>query len=137
METLGSTRPAAGLSFARAVIGIAGVMHLSASVLLLLAPYSFFMLIGHFPPYNRHYTGDLGAFQLPLGIGLLLAAREPSRYRVVVLMAAAANLLHALNHIYEGLISPTTFVYWIADVGPLLLMSVVLMVAYLRPAQPE
>jgi peptidoglycan/LPS O-acetylase OafA/YrhL len=137
METLHLTRPAAGLGFARVVAAIAGIIHLTTSLLLLLAPYSYFMLLEHFPPYNRHYFGDLGAFQLPLGIGLLLAAREPSRYRVVVLMAAAANLLHALNHIYEGLISPTTFVYWIADVGPLLLMSVVLMVAYLRPAQPE
>jgi hypothetical protein len=88
-----------------------GVLHLAASLLLLLAPYSFFMLIEHYPPYNRHNAGDLGALQLPLGIGLLLAAREPSRYRVVVLMAAAANLLHAFNHIYKGLISPTTFVY--------------------------
>lgn len=40
-------------------------------------------------------AGDLGALQLPLGIGLLLAAREPTRYHVVVLMAATANLLHA------------------------------------------
>jgi hypothetical protein len=68
---------------------------------------------------------------------LLLAASWPFRYRLVVLIAAAANLLHALNHIYEGLISPTTLVYWIADVGPLLLMAVVLMIAYARSGQPE
>ena len=137
METLQATRPATRLGFARAVIGIAGVVHLSASVLLLLAPYSFFMLIHHFPPYNRHNAGDLGAFQLPLGIGLLLAASQPFRYRLVVLIAAAANLLQALNHIYDGLISPTTLVYWIADVSPLLLMAVALTVAYARSGQPE
>jgi hypothetical protein len=137
METLQATRPAAGLGFARAVIGIAGVVHLSASILLLLAPYSYFMLLEHYPPYNRHYTGDLGAFQLPLGIGLLVAASQPFRYRMVVLIAAAANLLQALNHIYDGLISPTTLVYWIADVGPLLLMAVVLMIAYARSDQPD
>ena len=114
------TRPAARLGFARVVIGIAGIVHLTTSLLLLLAPYSYFMLLEHFPPYNRHDAGDLGAFQLPLGIGLLLAAREPFRYRVVILIAAAANLLHALNHIYDGLIMPTTLVYWIADVGMLL-----------------
>jgi hypothetical protein len=137
METLHATRPAAGLGFARAVIGIAGVAHLSASVLLLLAPYSYFMLFEHFPPYNRHDTGDLGAFQLPLGIALLLAASQPFRYRMVILIAAVANLLHALNHIYDGLISPTTLVYWIADVGLLLLMAVVLTIAYARSDQPE
>ena len=95
------------------------------------------MLIEHYPPYNRHDAGDLGAFQLPLGIGLLLAAGQPFRYRMVVLIAAAANLLHAFNHIYDGLISPTTLVYWIADVGPLLLMAVVLMIAYARSDQSE
>jgi hypothetical protein len=137
METSHSTRLATRLGFARVVIGLAGVMHLAASVLLLLAPYSFFMLIAHFPPYNRHDAGDLGAFQLPLGLGLLLAARKPFRYRVIVLMAAAANLLHALNHIYEGLIMPTTLVYWLVDVGPLALMAVALMIAYLKAGQPE
>jgi hypothetical protein len=137
MEALHLTRPAAGLGFARAVIGIAGVVHLSASVLMLLAPYSFFMLIEHFPPYNRHYIGDLGALQLPLGIGLLLAASEPFRYRMVVLIAAATNLLHAINHIYDGLMGPTTMVYWLIDVGLPLLMAVALMVAYVRSRQPE
>src|SRR5215510_7557725 len=124
MKTIPMTRPAARLSFSRVVVGIAGIIHLTTSLLLLLAPYSYFMLLEHFPPYNRHDAGDLGAFQLPLGIGLLLAAREPLRYRVVILMAAAANVLHALNHLYDGLISPTTLVYWIADVGLLALMAV-------------
>jgi hypothetical protein len=94
------------------------------------------MLLEHFPPYNRHAAGDLGAFQLPLGIGLLLAAREPLRYRAIVLIAAAANLLHTLNHMFEGLIMPTTPVYWIADVGVLLLMAVALTIAYARLGQP-
>jgi hypothetical protein len=124
------------MRFARAVVGIAGVVHLATSLLLLLAPYSYFMLIEHFPPYNRHDAGDLGAFELALGIGLLLAAREPFRYRLIILMAAVANLLHMLNHIYDGLIMPTTLVYWIADVGLLALMTVALMVAYARPGQP-
>jgi hypothetical protein len=95
------------------------------------------MLLEHYPPYNRHDAGDLGAFQLSLGLGLLLAAREPMRYRLVVLMAAVADLLHAFNHIYDGLIMPATPVYWIADVGPLAVAAVALMVVYLRLGQPE
>ena len=137
METVQLRRPVTRLNFARVVLGIAAVIHLATSLLLLLAPYSYFMLLEHFPPYNRHDAGDLGAFQLPLGIGLLLAAREPLRYRVVVLMAAVANLLHTFNHIYDGLIGSTTIVYWIADVGPLALMAAMLMVAYVRLGQPE
>jgi hypothetical protein len=124
-----------GINFSGVVVGVAALIHLATSLLLLLAPYSFFMLFHHFPPYNRHDAGDLGAFQLPLGIALLLAAREPWRYRVVVLMAAAANLLQAFNHIYDGLTMPTTLVYWIADVGWLLVMAVALLVVYMRSAQ--
>ena len=137
MKTIPMTQPAARLGFARVVVGITGTIHLATSLLLLLAPYSYFMLLEHFPPYNRHDAGDLGAFQLPLGLGLLLAAREPSRYRTIVLMAAADNLLHALNHTYDGLSSPTTFVYWIADVGTLLVMAVALFVTYARSGPPE
>src|SRR5262245_40259763 len=137
MKTVPMTRPTARLEFTRVVVGIAGIIHLTTGLLVLLAPYSYFMLLEHFPPYNRHDAGDLGAFQLPLGLGVLLAAREPLRYRVVILMAAAANFLHAFNHIYDGLIMPTTLVYWSADVGTLLVMAVALMVAYVRLGQLE
>jgi hypothetical protein len=137
METLQATRPTIHQDFGRVVIGSAGIMHVAVGALLLLAPYSYFMLLEHYPPYNRHDAGDLGAFQLSLGLGLLLAAREPMRYRLVVLMAAVANLLHAFNHIYDGLIMPATPVYWIADVGPLAVAAVALMVVYLRLGQPE
>ena len=137
MKTIPMIQPAARLGFARVVVGIAGTIHLATSLLLLLAPYSYFMLLEHFPPYNRHDAGDLGAFQLPLGVGLLLAAREPLRYRVVIVIAATANLLHALNHIYEGLISPTTPVYWIADVGMLIVMTIALYVTYGGLEQPQ
>jgi hypothetical protein len=137
MKTVPMTRSAARLSFVRVVVGIVGLIHLASSLLLLLAPYSYFMLLEHFPPYNRHDAGDLGAFQLPLGVGLLLAAREPLRYRAIVLIAAAANLLHALNHMFEGLNMPTTPVYWIADVGVLLLITGALMTTYIKLGQPE
>ena len=43
----------------------------------------------------------------------------------------------ALNHIYDGLIMPTTPAYWIVDVGPLVLMAVALMIAYVRLGQPQ
>ena len=132
MEVVQVSRPGLGLGFARAIVGIAAIIHMTTGVLLLLAPYSYFMLLEHFPPYNRHDAGDLGAFQLPLGVALLLATREPLRYRVVVLIAAAANLLHALNHIYDGLTMSTTAAYWIADVSPLALIAVALMGAYIR-----
>src|SRR5215217_5758948 len=88
-----TTRP----TIAQTVVAIAGVLHLLVGLAMLLAPMWFFVTIGTFPPFNRHYTGDMGAFQLALGAGLLFAARAPGRQRLLIGAAAAGNLLHLLN----------------------------------------
>jgi hypothetical protein len=64
--------------FTQMVVGLAGVAYLLTGIALLFAPAWFFLAIGHFLPFNRHYEGDLGSFLLPLGIGLLVAARDPA-----------------------------------------------------------
>jgi hypothetical protein len=95
-----------GVSYARftqIVVGLAGVAYLLTGIALLFAPAWFFVAIGHFQPFNRHYEGDLGSFLLPLGIGLLVAARDPARNIWVIRVAAFGSLLHVLNHIYDAL----------------------------------
>ena len=89
--------------FAQIVVGFAGVVYLLTGIALLFAPTWFFLAIGHFVPFNRHYEGDLGAFLLPLGIGLLVAARDPARNIWVIRVAALGSLLHVCNHIYDAL----------------------------------
>jgi hypothetical protein len=76
------------------IIGATGLFYLLKGVALLVAPDWFFATIGYYPPYNRHYAGDAGALSLPLGIGLLLAARHPARQRSVVGIGAGVSLLH-------------------------------------------
>jgi hypothetical protein len=87
----------------RIALALAGVFTIASAVAELVAPSWFFETIGPYPPYNRHYIGDLGAFVLPLGIGLLLAARDPLRYRALVVLAAIGNLAHAANHLVDAL----------------------------------
>lgn len=72
--------------------------------------------MGTFPPYNRHYEGDTGAFVLALGAVLLVAAPRVARYRAVVLAAAAGTLAHAANHAYDAV--GEGLGHWIGDVGP-------------------
>ena len=121
------TRVAVRPSIAQVVVAIAGMLHLLVGIAMLLAPMWFFVTIGTFPPFNRHYTGDMGAFQLALGAGLLFAARTPARQRLLIGIAAAGNLLHMLNHAYDALISHASLGYWLADTGPMLALTLALL----------
>ena len=121
------TRVAIRTSIAQVVVAIAGMLHLLVGIAMLLAPMWFFVTIGTFPPFNRHYTGDMGAFQLALGAGLLFAARTPTRQRLLIGIAAVGNLLHMLNHAYDALISHASLGYWLADTGPMLALTLALL----------
>lgn len=94
------------MTLARALIALAGLADTLAGIALLLAPEWFFSAVGHFPPFNRHYLGDTGSFLLPIGVGLLVAARDPIRYRPILLLGLLASWLHTLNHAYDALVHP-------------------------------
>lgn len=53
------------------ILALSGLFYTLSGLALLFLPTWFFTYIGDFPPFNRHYMGDAGAFILPLGIGLL------------------------------------------------------------------
>jgi peptidoglycan/LPS O-acetylase OafA/YrhL len=115
-----TTRP----SLEQLLVGFVGTVHLLTGVATLLTPAWFFQNIGTFAPYNRHYEGDLGAFQLGLGVALLLAARRPERQRLLIGATALGNLVHALNHTYDALIIHAPLSYWLRDTAPLYLFAV-------------
>ena len=121
------TRSTARPTLAQVIVAIAGILHVLVGLAMLLVPMWFFVMIGTFPPFNRHYTGDMGAFQLALGAGLLFAARTPARHRLLIGIAAAGNLLHMLNHAYDALISQASLGYWLADTGPMLVLTLALL----------
>lgn len=117
-------------AFIQVVIGFAGLTNILTGVASLLAPSWFFENIGNFPPFNRHYSGDLGTFQLPLGIGLLFAARNPYRHNALIGVAALASLLHALNHAYDALAGQVSPLGWLSDTVPLLILALLLLLAF-------
>jgi hypothetical protein len=127
MKTSTLTHTTVRPTIAQVVVAIAGITHLLVGLAMLLAPMWFFTTIGTFPPFNRHYTGDMGAFQLALGAGLLLAARAPAQQRLLVGIAAAGNLLHMLNHAYDALLSRASLGFWLADTGPMLVLTLALL----------
>lgn len=91
-------------AIARAAILVSGLFYALTGFALTFAPEWFFTTIAHYPPFNRHFTGDLGAFTLALGVALLWAARNPAQHRGLIGYAVLASLLHALNHTYDDLL---------------------------------
>jgi hypothetical protein len=64
-------RPAPGEGPAQAFVALIGPGHLLTGLALLFAAEWFYANVGTFPPFDRHYAGDLGAYQLAFGVGLL------------------------------------------------------------------
>jgi hypothetical protein len=89
--------------FVQAVLLLNGLSYAAIGLVLLLAPEWFFIHVGTFPPFNRHYEGDLGGFLVALGAGLLYAVRHPAAQLGVLGVAAAGGTLHALNHVVDAL----------------------------------
>ncbi|WP_412027538.1 DUF6632 domain-containing protein [Deinococcus yunweiensis] len=83
------------------VLALLGLSHLTVAVLFFVAPVWVFENMAHFPPYNAHFLADIGAFNLPLGVGLMLAARSPRQQRTVIWLAALGNLAHAASHLRD------------------------------------
>jgi hypothetical protein len=78
-----------------------GLINLITGALLFFAPDYFFDHIGPYGVQNNHYLGDLGAFYLAAGAGLLIAVRRPS-WRVPLLAVSAVWYgLHAVNHLFD------------------------------------
>jgi hypothetical protein len=106
MQANTQTRTSAQLAWTRAVVAFSGIVYLLTGLTQLVAPFWFYTYIGNLPPFNRHYIGDLGSFLLPLGIGLLVAAKNPRAHRLLIGVAALGGLLHAMNHLYDEFASP-------------------------------
>lgn len=129
--------PAFRLSFVRAALVAGGVFYLLTGAAMLFAPVWFYENIGTFPPFNRHYTGDLGSFNLPLGLALLWAARRPSENRILIAFAAAGSWLHSLNHLADDLAAQATLTDMLGETLPLLVFAGVLALAYFAIPRAE
>ncbi len=118
------------LSWAQVAVLLGGLFYILTGLALLFAPAWFYEHIGNFPPFNRHYSGDLGAFLLPLGVALLWAARQPAVHSLTISLAAVASLLHALNHAYDDWTAGSPLAHWFGETIPTFLFALLLLAAY-------
>ena len=94
-------RSAVGNSLPRAVAIVGGVGFVALGVWAMVDPRSFFEALARFEPYNQHFVQDIGAFQVGLGMVLLLAG-VPVRadgLTVALVGVGVGAALHALSHI--------------------------------------
>ncbi len=118
-------------TFVRGVVLFNGVVNLLTGAALLLAPAWFYNAVADFPPFNRHFLGDVGAFIFALGLGLLFAAREPRKHRGLIGVAALGTLLHVGNHLYDDLlVEHAATAHWLTNTLPLFMMAVLLTAGY-------
>ncbi len=114
----------------RLLVFVTGLNYVLDGLALLVAPTWFFENIGTFGSFNRHYLGDLGAFLLPLGIGLLVAARKPRQHYVLIAVVAAGNIIHASNHIYDAIMGQEDLAHWLSDTVPLVFFAAIFMLVF-------
>jgi hypothetical protein len=88
-------------AMARWVALVAGLLTLAAGIWAFAAPSSFYRSIATFPPYNRHFVHDLGAFQIGLGVTLLLALRWSDGLQVALAGFATAATVHFAGHVID------------------------------------
>jgi PPOX class probable F420-dependent enzyme len=85
-----------GRRFVLAVTGLAGLFMTAAGMAALLAPGWFADAAGF--PRHTHFVHDAGAFQLGIGLTLLLAVAWRDALALVLAGFLAANTTHAINH---------------------------------------
>jgi PPOX class probable F420-dependent enzyme len=88
-----------GRLFTTLVLVGTGAFMLAAGVWCLASPRSFATLVGF--PYNRHFIHDAGAFQVGIGVSLLLAAVWSDARAVALAAFFVGNTVHAVNHVAD------------------------------------
>jgi len=85
-------------NFPKYVVALLGLFMVVFGAWAFLAPQSFYTNIAGFGSYNVHFMHDVGAFQVGLGVTLLLALVTNDALIVVLGGGSVATVLHAIAH---------------------------------------
>ena len=78
----------------RVIVGLFCLAIIGTGLWAMLAPESFYASVAVYPPYNRHFIHDIGAFNLGLGATLGFAVVLGD----ALLVALAGNAVGAVAH---------------------------------------
>ena len=114
------------VTIATTVVG--GVM-LIFGIWSLLLPRSFDALI-NFPPYNQHLLHDLGAFQIGIGVSVLLSLMWSDSIGVALTAFIVAGTIHSINHAFDRHLGGHSFDQW--GLAGLVLLAGAALIIHLR-----
>ena len=94
-------RSAVGNMLPRAVAIVGGAGFVALGVWAMVSPHSFFEAVARFEPYNQHFLQDIGAFQVGLGVVLLLAgpSGRADGLTIALIGVGVAAALHTVSHV--------------------------------------
>jgi PPOX class probable F420-dependent enzyme len=95
-EPLAAAEDSGGRAFVAAVTSIAGLLTLAAGVWALASPSSFAEAVAF--PNAEHFLHDLGAFQIGIGVTMLLAPGWRDGLVLALTGFLVGNSIHAVNH---------------------------------------
>lgn len=79
---------------------VAGLFFVAAGLWAMAAPRSFYGSLAVFPPYNQHFLQDVGAFQIGLGVVLLLAVIWPfDAVSTTLVGVGIGSAVHVVSHV--------------------------------------
>jgi hypothetical protein len=76
----------------------AGVAFLLVGVWAFVGPASFYHRVATFPPYNRHFVHDIGAFNIAIGVALLLSLIRSDAILATLAGAGIGSVFHGIGH---------------------------------------
>jgi hypothetical protein len=85
----------------RLATGVGAIFFLLPGAWALVDPTSFYDQVAPWPPYNEHFLHDIGAFQIGIGIALVVVLFGVRGNLAVLAGAASAASLHALSHVVD------------------------------------
>jgi hypothetical protein len=94
-------RSAVGYTPPRVVSIVGGAGFVALGVWGMVSPQSFFEAVAKFEPYNQHFLQDIGAFQIGLGVILLLAglSGRADGLTIALIGVGVAAAFHTVSHV--------------------------------------
>lgn len=87
--------------FPRIAAGGGGTLFLAFGCWAVAAPRSFYDSVAVWPPFNVHFVHDIGAFQIGLGLTLLLALIHRDVLFVALSGVGIGQTVHAVMHLVD------------------------------------
>jgi hypothetical protein len=85
----------------RVGVAVLGCISIAAGLWAMAAPHSFFDQAATYPPYNRHFIHDIGAFQIGLGGCLIAALALTDAVLVVLIGNSLGAVAHFVGHVVD------------------------------------